>query len=144
MPALALTVCGLLFGCGGQPGDGEPMQDTEAPATQAEQPTEDAVSATAVYTSYIIGAYVTFNSYGDHFVVQDERADGHSAVAQIYNPNTGNYSYCWNNRGAGTSVDCNRDFPEGIRISFRACTGESSTGRLVACASSWTGANTGN
>ena len=33
---LALVVCGLLFGCGGAPGDGESTQGNEAPYTQVE------------------------------------------------------------------------------------------------------------
>jgi hypothetical protein len=64
-------------------------------------------------------------------------------VAEIYNYSTRVYSYCWNSNGAGTSVNCNRDFPEGIQISFRACTGEGSTGRLVSCGP-WVVANTTN
>jgi hypothetical protein len=143
MHVLALTLCGMLFGCGGEPVDGAPTQGTEAPATQAE-PTDGHVSVSALYSSYIVGAYVTFDSYGDHFFVRDERADGHAAVAHIHNHSNGNYTYCWNTNGAGTTVDCNRDFPEGIRISFRACSGEYSSGRLISCASGWTYASTGN
>ncbi|RKH45116.1 hypothetical protein D7V93_35715 [Corallococcus llansteffanensis] len=91
----------------------------------------------------VFGATVSFNSYGDNFTVRDTAADGRSAVAHIYNYNTGNYSFCWNNSGNGTSVTCNRDFAEGILIRFRACTGESRTGQLVNC-SAWTTASTAN
>jgi hypothetical protein len=137
---LALVVCGLLFGCGGAPGDGESTQGNEAPYTQVE-PREGAsgtVSALAVYASSLTGAYVTFNSYGEHFIVQDTARDGHSALVQLSSGST-----CWNSGGAGTTVDCNYDFPEGITIYFRACVGESGPRLILACAG-WTAANTAN
>ncbi|RKG97180.1 hypothetical protein D7V97_34625 [Corallococcus sp. CA053C] len=145
MPALTLTLCGLLFGCGGQPEDGESTEVLDAPDTQV-MPAEGAegtVTASAISTMSVFGASVSFNSNGDNFTVRDTAADGHSAVAHIYNSNTGSYSFCWNSSGSGTSVTCNRNFAEGILIRFRACTGEAGTGRLVNC-SDWKTVSTAN
>jgi hypothetical protein len=143
--ALALVTCGLLAGCGGQPGEEESLQGPQTPDTQA-APSEVSgrpVSASAVYAAAVTGAYVTFNSYGDHLIVQDTAADGHSALGILYNYNSGTYFYCWNSRGAGTTVDCNYNFAEGITVAFFACTAESGDGTLIACSPA-TYANTAN
>ncbi|WP_338279776.1 hypothetical protein [Corallococcus caeni] len=142
IPALALVVGGLLFGCGGVPEESDSAQGVEVQDAQGSE-TAGTVTASAVTSSSVYGASVTFNSNGDNFTVNDTAADSHSAVAQIYNYNTGNTSYCWNTSGAGTSVTCNRDFAEGIRIRFRACTGESGSGNLVNCAA-WVTVSTAN
>jgi hypothetical protein len=138
---LALTVCGLLYGCGpaeeGGLIEGSAPPETQAEAGEAETGT---VSEFQVYASSRAGAYVTFNSYGDHFVIQDTASDGYSALVQI---DAANLSECWNANGAGTSVDCNRNFTEGINIRFRACVGENGTKRVIGCAE-WKTANTKN
>lgn len=135
IPALALVVGGLLFGCGGMPEEGESTQVSEmqSPDVAPPAPSEAEVSASQITTVSIAGASVRFNSDTDNFVVSDTASDGHSAVAHIYNYNTGNYSTCWNSQGAGTSKTCDRSFANGINIGFRACTGESGPGTLVAC-----------
>ncbi|WPB76906.1 hypothetical protein KYC5002_49005 [Archangium violaceum] len=99
------------------------------------------MSQLAVYASSRAGAYVTFNSYGDHFVVQDTAADGHSALVQILNGGTA--STCRNNLGAGRTVDCNYNFAEGRTILFRACVGEYGARKIIACAD-FKSANTAN
>lgn len=137
---LAVVVCGLLFGCGGAPEDGEPTQGNELLDTQVE-PDEGAsntVSAFAVYASSMTGAYVTFNSYGEHFIVQDTVRDGLNALAQLSDGST-----CWNTGTAGTAVDCDFSFPEGITIYFRACVGEAGPRQIYSCAG-WKAANTAN
>ncbi|MDC0710244.1 hypothetical protein POL68_17335 [Stigmatella sp. ncwal1] len=139
---VALTVCSLLFGCGSAPEDGEPIEENASPGMEAAPQQEDfgTVSEFKVYVSSHAGAYVTFNSYGDHFVIQDTASDGHSALVQI---DAANLSECWNNNGAGTTVDCNRNFTEGINIRFRACVGEYTTKNVIGC-SAWKTANTTN
>jgi hypothetical protein len=163
----ALTLCGLLFGCGGLPEDGEPTQAPEVtePDTQVTPeagefleaheapepdtqgtPTEGAegtVSAATVWENSYPGSFVRFNSVGDNFYVSDTLRDGRLAVAQIKNLNTGQYYYCANRYGAGTTAFCNLDFVEGHWLIFRACTSEEGFLR-AACNPNWTGANSAN
>ncbi|RYZ39922.1 MAG: hypothetical protein EOO72_08875 [Myxococcaceae bacterium] len=125
IPALALMVGGLLFGCGGMPEEG----DSQAPS-------EGNVTQSAVHVITHPGVIVTFNTDTDTFVVQDNLADGHSAVAEIINRNTGSVTQCWNAQGAGTTNFCTRNYPNNPQISVRACTGEAGTSSLVSC-SAW-------
>ncbi|MBN8231252.1 hypothetical protein JYK02_27410 [Corallococcus macrosporus] len=133
IPALALA--GLLFGCGGMPEEAESTLVSEAQSPDVAPPEASAgeVSASQITTVTIAGSSVRYNSDTDNFVVSDTAADGHSAVAHIYNYNTGNYTMCWNSQGAGTTRTCDRSFANGINIAFRACTGEAGPGTLVAC-----------
>ncbi|CAM4325473.1 MULTISPECIES: hypothetical protein [Corallococcus] len=128
IPALALVVGGLLFGCGGMPEEGE----TQEPQAGS----EGNVSQSAVQTNLVSGVTVTYTPATDTFTVHDTLADGHSAVADIINHNTGSNTQCWNPNGAGTSKSCERNYPNKPVISFRACTGEYGPRRLVAC-SGW-------
>ncbi|MBN8468654.1 hypothetical protein JYJ95_19250 [Corallococcus exiguus] len=125
IPALALMVSGLLFGCGGMPEEGE----TQEPQAGS----EGTVSQSAVTTITGTGVTVVYNSASDSFTVHDTLADGHSAVARIYNSNTGSTTYCWNSNGAGTSAVCNRNYPNNPLLRISACTGEAGPGTLVAC-----------
>ncbi|WP_375757567.1 hypothetical protein [Corallococcus exercitus] len=127
IPALALMVSGLLFGCGGMPEEGEtqePQAGSEGTVTQSE-----------VTTIVHPGATVIYNSNTDTFTVRDTAADGHSAVATIYNHITGSDTRCWNSGGVDTSVQCFRNFPNGPRLTIRACTGEAGPGTLLSCSS---------
>ncbi|RKG65245.1 hypothetical protein D7V80_23960 [Corallococcus sp. CA054B] len=124
IPALALMVSGLLFGCGGMPEE----SDSQAPS-------EGNVTQSLVTTITGTGVTVVYNSTSDSFTVRDTAADGHSAVARIYNGNTGSTTYCWNSNGAGTSVVCDRSYPNNPLLRISACTGEAGSGTLVACTS---------
>ncbi|MHA7629156.1 hypothetical protein [Corallococcus sp. M7] len=124
IPALALMVGGLLFGCGGMPEEGDSQAPSEGNVTQSE-----------VTTIVHPGATVFYNSNTDTFTVRDTAADGHSAVATIYNQGTGSDTRCWNSNGAGTDVQCFRNFPNGPRLTIRACTGEAGPGTLISCSS---------
>ncbi|AFE04466.1 hypothetical protein COCOR_02087 [Corallococcus coralloides DSM 2259] len=124
IPALALVVGGLLFGCGGMPEEGD-----------SQVPSEGNVSQSAVTYIYGNGVTVVYNSASDSFTVHDTLADGHSAVARIYNSNTGSTTYCWNSNGAGTSAVCNRNYPNNPLLRISACTGEAGPGTIVACSS---------
>jgi hypothetical protein len=135
---LALTVCGLLYGCGPAE-DSEPIEGSPQPTAPVEagETETGTVSEFKVYASSWAGSYVTFNSYGDHFVIQDTAADSAYAMVQILTPT---YYECWNKGGAGTTKDCNFNFPENIEIRFRACTGKPND---LKCAG-WKTANTQN
>ncbi|QAT83589.1 hypothetical protein EJ065_2003 [Corallococcus coralloides] len=127
IPALALMVGGLLFGCGGMPEEGEtqePQAGSEGTVTQSE-----------VTTIVHPGATVNYNSNIDTFTVRDTAADGLDAVATIYNHGTGSDTRCWNSYGPGTVEQCFRNYPNGPRLTIRACTGNSRTGALNSCSS---------
>ncbi|WP_327708584.1 hypothetical protein OG912_06620 [Streptomyces sp. NBC_00464] len=72
--------------------------------------------------AYGDGATATFRDYGEHLLITDDYADGHSAVAQV-NWGDGLYTY-WNPNGKGTTRDVDLDVAEGERVDFRACVGE--------------------
>ncbi|NOK18099.1 hypothetical protein [Corallococcus carmarthensis] len=135
IPALALVVGGLLFGCGGMPEEGETLEAQESQAAP-----EGNVTQSAVTTVTISGASISYNSTSDSFTVRDTLADGHSAVAVVYNHRTGSTGSCWNKNGAGTSAVCDRSYPNNPQLSISACTGEYSTGALIAC-SGWVPVN---
>ncbi|NNC14549.1 hypothetical protein HJC22_02230 [Corallococcus exiguus] len=121
IPALALVVGGLLFGCGGLP------EEDEVAVPEGE------VSQSAVKYIKHTGVNVAYNPANDNVTVNDTLSDGHSAVAVIYNPNTGSTTECWNSNGVGTSHTCNRDYPNNPLLRIKACTGESSTMKTGSC-----------
>jgi hypothetical protein len=130
--ALALVVGGLLFGCGGMPEEGEMQGPQAAP--------ENNVSQSAVVVASTTGVTVSYNSTNDTFTVQDTLNDGYDVVADIINQRTGATAVCWNWTGAGTIRNCDRNFPNNPKLSFRACVGSRATGSLYSC-SPWTTAN---
>ncbi|MEY2242076.1 hypothetical protein AB8A21_03825 [Streptomyces sp. BF23-18] len=67
-----------------------------------------------------------FFSYGEHFRVEDVRADGHSAVGRWRHPGPDDqYHYCWDADGALNGfADCNYGLPEGTYVYYEACVGE--------------------
>jgi hypothetical protein len=124
--ALTLTLGSLLFGCGGQPEDGEALAGesaTDRPVS-AFAPTATTIGATAVLTD------------SDNLLVSDTSADGHSAVGQLVVISTGAPYDCWNSAGAGTSYvppGCNFNFRSGLAVRYRACLGEAGTGSIFGC-----------
>lgn len=66
-------------------------------------------------------ATVTFQSYGEHFFLHDDRADGRGAVLHLFRyDTTNNYTY-FNHDGAGTSVDIDLSMAEGTLVSYYVC-----------------------
>lgn len=121
IPALALVVGGVLFGCGGMPEEGE-VAVPEGEVSQSK----------VTYVSHT-GVSVAYNSDNDNVTVTDTLSDGHSGVAVIYNPNTGSTTQCWVSTGVGTSHTCNRDYPNNPLLRIKACTGESASGNIGPC-----------
>jgi|GEM_PF-5170530 len=142
MTVLSLTLGGLLVGCGGMPEDNQTFetQELQSPDVAPPPASEGEVSQSLVTTITISGASISYNSNNDSFTVRDTLADGHSAVAVVYNQRTGSTGSCWNSNGAGTTAVCDRSYPNNPVLSIRACTGEAGPGTLVAC-SGWVAVN---
>jgi hypothetical protein len=87
-------------------------------------------------------AEATFQSYGEHFTVHDYAPDGHSAVGllEYWNGSTNSpYSWVWNSNGySGSPVTVNYSIPEGRKVRYEACIGDSDagTGTITDC-SDW-------
>ncbi|MCP3059830.1 hypothetical protein LXT21_13680 [Myxococcus sp. K38C18041901] len=136
------TLVGLLVGCGGMPEEDPTFETQELQSPEVAPPpaSEGEVSQSRVTTISIRGATISYDSATDAFRVQDTRADGHSAVAVVYNHQTGSTAGCWNSNGSGTTAVCDRNYPSNPLLSIRACTGESGPRTLVAC-SGWVTVN---
>lgn len=84
------------------------------------------------------GAQTWFKAYGEHLWVKDSKADGHSAVGLFYVPAVSSYVYGnWVTGGNGTTVDYNYDLPENKDVYYKSCVGESGTGDIFSCNSSY-------
>jgi len=124
----------MLGGCvGAEPIGGDDALDAPSDA-QIEDPVESETigEAESALGSGIVtvGAFVTFETYGDVLKVADTKADGYPAVGEIFW-----YGQCWNTSGNGTTRICDWDTPE-ITIKYRACRGVLSTKTLFGC-SDW-------
>jgi len=90
--------------------------------------------ASAIYSSGSKeAAYAAFKSYGDKISAQDLLGDGRSAVTAyvIAGEST---AYLWDSNGAGTTpVVRTIDRAEGKSVKFKACIGEYSSRRVIAC-----------
>jgi len=95
-------------------------------------------------TLCITGSCVWFKHDGDRIYVQDTKADGHSAVAQVCAPSSCSYvaNYVWNSQGSGTvkSYGYGTQIPEGTSVYYRPCIGEWNGGNsyILECSSGWT------
>jgi|GEM_PF-6703494 len=69
-------------------------------------------------------ARAEFVSLGEHLLVEDRVADGHSAVARYWLKGGTGPFHVWNSGGAGTTVDHNLELPEGSWIFYQVCVGE--------------------
>ncbi len=84
---------------------------------------------------------VWFKSSGDHFYVCDHARDGHSVVAQysyrLSGGGTSKLVQLWNPTGSKYNgcVDFGRaaDIPEKRTVTYRACTGEYGSRKVLAC-----------
>ncbi|MEV5601527.1 hypothetical protein AB0L33_08810 [Streptomyces sp. NPDC052299] len=85
--------------------------------------------------SQITGAHVYFTALGDWFKVYDTEKDGYSAVVEWRDVDGTRKGACVNKLGGGSSGACNKNFPEGHEIQFRAAL--YNNGNFVRSASSW-------
>ncbi|RYZ40080.1 MAG: hypothetical protein EOO71_17495 [Myxococcaceae bacterium] len=119
---LALAVCGLLFGCGGQPEDGESLQGTETSDTQsgssgdAERPVE-AFSNQYAATS---GALAWVSDF-DNLYIKDTAGDGLGAAAVLWV--AGLRYEVWATNGHNSENVRNLDFPPNQQGFLYACVG---------------------
>lgn len=94
-------------------------------------------SASAIYSAGSKeAAYAAFRASGDKISAQDLLADKHSAVTKyvIAGEST---AYLWDHDGAGrTPVIRTINRAEGKSVKFKACIGEYSSRRVIAC-SGW-------
>lgn len=69
-------------------------------------------------------ARANFVSLGEHLMVTDAVADGHSAVARYWLQGGTGPFLVWNSGGQGTTVDANLELAEGSWIFYQVCVGE--------------------
>jgi hypothetical protein len=85
-------------------------------------------------------ANVEFRSHGEVFTVHDYAKDGHSTVGLLDWYADGSWhrlDTLWNSKGFNASpVVRNYSIPEGVKIRYAACLGESPTGKIFDC-SGW-------
>lgn len=77
------------------------------------------------------GAHVCYQEVGDKWWVRDTERDGRSAVVDWSNGTSRDHQRwgsCRNKDGAETRRLCNKDYPEGSYLKFRACTYNASSG----------------
>ncbi|MBB2988080.1 hypothetical protein [Terracoccus luteus] len=92
-------------------------------------------SSIQLYVSGRLAAGGSFTSNDEIFAVVDNWKDGHSTVIEwTASSKGGRYFRCWNTSGAGSGAKvCNDSIAEGAKVTWRLCTGESSTGQLLKC-----------
>jgi hypothetical protein len=76
---------------------------------------------------------VTFTAAGERLTTCDNSADGHSAVAAYRRTDVADEKQAWVRKGKGVCRTRDLNMPEGARITFKACTGEYSTRKLLKC-----------
>lgn len=90
-------------------------------------------------TLCITGACSWFDNGGDRVWINDTKADGHSAVTQVYVTGTSISEYLWDANGEGTAIykQYGTAIPEGYVVQYRPCTGEYGTRSILTCSNSW-------
>ncbi|MGW6523149.1 hypothetical protein [Streptomyces sp. NPDC054962] len=81
--------------------------------------------------SHDLGAYVSFETVGDHLYITDKVANGHSAIGVI---DDGTQYYYWNRNGQGTTRHVNLDLLENKAIALGAVEGDwqgTATGGII-------------
>ncbi|MEU3664095.1 hypothetical protein AB0E77_30795 [Streptomyces sp. NPDC032940] len=76
-----------------------------------------------IYTGWNQVGYCEFRPYGEHLIIKDRDADGHSIVAELRVDGYGTYYY-WNSNGSGTTRDVNLDFAENHHVTLRCLVGD--------------------
>lgn len=62
---------------------------------------------------------------GDHLLVWDNNADGHSVMVMYYRSDSGDTQIRdWNHYGKGSRLDINMNLPEEGWVQYRVCLGE--------------------
>ncbi len=84
---------------------------------------DDPVAGIYVDQTWHKGGYCEFQPYGEHLIVKDRDADGHSAVAELTVDGYGTYYY-WNSNGNGTTRDVDLDFAEDHHVTLRCLLGD--------------------
>lgn len=84
----------------------------------------DGVASSAYYGPPFVqftGVTATVKTVGDYVYVRDDRADGCSALGIWYILESSGYrkGICRNTHGAGTWARCNKNWPEGVRMSVQ-------------------------
>lgn len=77
-----------------------------------------------------------FHSYGEKIGVYDNYKDGHSVVVQWRADSMpiGQWRHCWDSNGAANGPEeCDEAIDEGVRVVWRVCTAERSTGEKLRC-----------
>jgi hypothetical protein len=100
--------------------------------------TSFADSSYKLYAGGHMAGWGYFHANGDKFGVYDNWPDGHSVVVQwTASSKGGAYFRCWDHNGAANGPEeCNDEIREGAKVTWRVCTAEYSTGRLLTC-SGW-------
>jgi hypothetical protein len=107
---------------------------------------EPEASQGPLYCTYVSGTEACFAQNGDYWRVYDELADGHSAAAEWENYVSAGTrepyelyrrGFCIQKNGYNHEGSCNKNYKEGSKIRFRACTYESATKSTYQC-SAWT------
>ncbi|MFI9170992.1 hypothetical protein [Streptomyces lincolnensis] len=76
-----------------------------------------------IYTGWNQVGYCEFRPYGEHLIIKDLDADGHSIVAQLSVEGYGTYYY-WNSEGNGTTRDKDLEFAEDHHVTLRCYVGD--------------------
>jgi len=76
-----------------------------------------------IYTGWNQVGYCEFRPYGEHLIIKDRDADGHSVVAELTVDGYGTYYY-WNSEGNGTTRDVNLSFAEDHHVTLRCLLGD--------------------
>jgi hypothetical protein len=80
-----------------------------------------------------------FVANGEHLFVCDEKADGHSAVAWYTRTDVpAQNNEAAERSGAGTCLDHNMNMAEGVKITFKICLQDGTTGPLFDCSATLT------
>ncbi len=84
---------------------------------------DDPVASIYVDQMWGRGGYCEFRPYGEHLIIKDRVADGHSAIAELTVDGYGTYYY-WNSKGSGTTRDVNLSFAEDHHVTLRCLLGD--------------------
>ncbi|MEV2211120.1 hypothetical protein AB0H86_06430 [Streptomyces sp. NPDC050997] len=76
-----------------------------------------------IYTGWNQVGYCEFRPYGEHLIIKDRDADGHSVVAELTVDGYGTYYY-WNSEGNDTTRDVNLSFAEDHHVTLRCLLGD--------------------
>jgi hypothetical protein len=105
----------------------------------ATAPTRSRVPPIEVCLPSDCAAKVTFRPNGDQLVVCDTKEDSLSAAAFYTRADVSGERAVWATEGKGTCVTDSLHMPEGVKITFKVCTGDRPTNRIARCTDPVTG-----